>query len=82
MRSKAFREFVLTFTLVFVLSFLWVTIIMADGLKNPDETISIMFAHLEDFGGYFIIFDIIAVSLLYRWFRMTRKPKPPKNQWE
>ena len=55
---------------------------MADGLKNPDETISIMFAHLEDFGGYFIIFDIIAVSLLYRWFRMTRKPKPPKNVWE
>ena len=82
MRSKAFREIVLTFSFVLVLSFLWVTIIMADGLTNPDETVSIMFSHLEDFGAYFIVFDIIVAGLLYRWFRMMRKRKPPKNQWE
>ena len=82
MRSKAFREIVFTFALVFVLSFLWVSIIMADGLTNPNETVSIMFSHLEDFGAYFLIFDIIVVGLLYRWFRMTRKRKPPKNVWE
>ena len=82
MRSKAFREIVLTFSFVLVLSFLWVTIIMADGLTNPDETVSIMFSHLEDFGAYFIVFDIIVAGLLYRWFRMMRKRKPPQNQWE
>ena len=55
---------------------------MADGLTNPAETVSIMFSHLEDFGAYFIVFDIIVVGLLYRWFRMMRKRKPPKNQGE
>lgn len=80
MRSKAFREIVLTFASVSVLSLLWVAIIMADGLKTPSETIDIIFSHLEDFGIYFLIFDIIVVGLMYRWFRMTRKP--PKSVWE
>jgi hypothetical protein len=80
MRSKAFQEIVVTFAFITGLSILWVSIIMADGLKNPSETISIMFSHLQDFGAYFLIFDIIVVGLLYRWFRMTRKP--PKSVWE
>lgn len=82
MRSKAFREILVTFACVSVLSLLWVSIIMADGLKNPMETVSIMFSHLRDFGAYFLIFDVIVVGLLYRWFRMTRTPKPPKNDWK
>ena len=82
MRSRAFREIVLTFACIFLLSFLWVFIIMADGLKNPSETIAIMFSHLEDFGAYFLIFDILVAGLLYRWFRMIRKRKLAKNDWE
>jgi hypothetical protein len=80
MRGKAFREIVVTFACITGSSVLWLSIIMADGLKNPSETIEIMFSHLKDFGAYFLIFDILVVGLMYRWFRMTRKP--PKSVWE
>ena len=79
MRSRAFREIILTFACIFLLSFLWVFIIMADGLTTPSETITIIFSHLEDYGVYFLIFDILVAGLLYRWFRMIRKRKPSKN---
>ena len=59
----------------------WTAIIMRDGLKTPAEVIITMQNHLRDFGGYFIILDLLVFGLLIRWIHLARKPKALINVW-
>ena len=72
----------ITFFCAFSLAMIWTAIIMRDGLKTPFEVITDMQSHLRDFGGYFIIVDLLVFGLLIRWIHLARKPKPPMNVWE
>jgi hypothetical protein len=82
MKGKAVREMALVFLGVTLVSLSWVAIIMADGLKPPQDVIITMQSHIEQFGGFFILFDIVVVGLIFRWITMARKPKEPQNVWE
>jgi len=82
MKGKAVREMAMVFLGVTLVSLLWVAIIMSDGLKAPYEVVVVMQSHIEQFGGFFILFDILVVGLIFRWISMARKPKEPQNVWE
>lgn len=82
MKGKAVREMALVFLGVTLVSLLWVAIIMADGLKAPQDVITTMQSHIGQFGGFFVLFDILVVGLIFRWITMARKPKEPQNVWE
>ena len=55
---------------------------MRDGLKEPAEFIEVMQNHLQQYAGYFILFDILIFGLLIRWIHLARKPKALINVWE
>ena len=82
MSRSVIREMLITFFGAFVLAMIWTAIIMKNSLKTPMEVITIMQSHLREFGGYFVILDLLVFGLLIRWIHLARKPKPPMNVWE
>jgi|TARA_B110000902_G_scaffold248720_1_gene306152 hypothetical protein len=80
--STILKEMLLTFGGAFLMAMGWTAIIMRDGLKTPAEVIITMQNHLRDFGGYFIILDLLVFGLLIRWIHLARKPKALINVWE
>ena len=82
MSRSIIREMLITFFCAFSLAVIWTAIIMRDGLKTPFEVITDMQSHLRDFGGYFIILDLLVFGLLVRWIHLARKQKSPINVWE
>jgi len=76
------KEIGFTFLGALLLAIVWTFLIMKDGLKDPVEFISIIETHLQQYGAYFIFFDILIFGLFMRWIHLVRKKKPPTNQWE
>jgi len=81
-RKTVLREMLITFFAAFLMAMMWTAIIMRNGLLSPTEVVTTMQSHLRDFGGYFIIFDILVFGLLIRWIHLARKPKPVVSVWE
>lgn len=82
MKGQAIREMLLVLCITTFLSLMWLIIIMSDGLKAPNEVVLVMQSHIEQFGGFFILFDVLVVGLIFRWITLARKPKKPVNIWE
>jgi hypothetical protein len=80
--STILKEMLLTFGGAFLMAMGWTAIIMRDGLKEPAEFIEVMQNHLQQYAGYFILFDILIFGLLIRWIHLARKPKALINVWE
>jgi len=81
-RQTVLKEMIITFAAAFLMAMIWTAIIMRNGLLSPQEVLTTMQSHLRDFGGYFIIFDILVFGLLIRWIHLARKPKPVVSVWE
>ena len=82
MSRSVIKEMLITFFGAFVLAMIWTASIMKTGLKTPVEVIIIMQSNIKEFGGYFIILDLLVFGLLLRWIHLARKPKPHMNVWE
>ena len=76
MSRSVIKEMLITFFGAFVLAMIWTASIM------KTEVIIIMQSNIKEFGGYFIILDLLVFGLLLRWIHLARKPKPPMNVWE
>ncbi len=65
--DKVWKELFVTFWLAFLGAMIWVTVILKDGMIPPDEVIVSMSKHLESYGAWFFIIDLLVGILLLRW---------------
>jgi|TARA_B100000900_G_scaffold289074_1_gene248005 hypothetical protein len=64
---KWWEELVLTFALATVGAGIWLAIILNDGLKSPEQVLETMMVHLQKYGAWFAILDVLVAGLLIRW---------------
>lgn len=65
--NRVWQEMIFTFWLACLGAMIWVTVIFSTGVKSPDEVLTDMTRHLEDYGTLFITLDFLVGFLLLRW---------------
>lgn len=65
--NRVWHEMIFTFWLACLGAMIWVTVIFAGGVKTPNEVLSEMTQHLENYAPLFITIDFLVGFLLLRW---------------